>query len=30
MFGNDEMIDLSKAKKSLGEMEQKLNSLLKD
>jgi hypothetical protein len=30
MLGNDEMIDLSKAKKSLGEMEQKLNSLLKD
>jgi hypothetical protein len=30
MLGADEMIDLSKAKKSLGEMEQKLNSLLKD
>jgi hypothetical protein len=30
MIGDDEMIDLSKAKKSLGEMEQKLNSLLKD
>jgi hypothetical protein len=30
MFGDNEMIDLSKAKKSLGEMEQKLNSLLKD
>ena len=30
MLRDDEMIDLSKAKKSLGEMEQKLNSLLKD
>jgi len=30
MLGADEMIDLSKAKKSLGEMERKLNSLLKD
>jgi hypothetical protein len=30
MLGGDEIIDLSKAKKSLGEMEQKLNSLLKD
>jgi hypothetical protein len=30
MLADDEMIDLSRAKKSLGEMEQKLNSLLKD
>ena len=30
MLSDDEMIDLSRAKKSLGEMEQKLNSLLKD
>jgi hypothetical protein len=30
MIDQDDVIDLSKAKKSLGEMEQKLNSLLKD
>lgn len=30
MLDDDELIDLSKARKSLGEMEQKLNSLLKD
>jgi len=30
MIDGDEMIDLSKVRKSLGEMEQKLNSLLKD
>jgi len=30
MIDGDDMIDLSKGKKSLGEMEQKLNSLLKD
>ena len=30
MIDGDEIIDLSRAKKSLGEMEQKLNSLLKD
>jgi hypothetical protein len=30
MIDGDEMIDLSKGKKSLGEIEQKLNSLLKD
>jgi hypothetical protein len=30
MIDDDELIDLSKGRKSLGEMEQKLNSLLKD
>jgi hypothetical protein len=30
MIDDDDIIDLSRAKKSLGEMEQKLNSLLKD
>jgi len=30
MIDDDDMIDLSKARKSLGEMEQKLKSLLKD
>jgi hypothetical protein len=30
MIDEDDIIDLSRAKKSLGEMEQKLNSLLKD
>jgi hypothetical protein len=30
MIDKDDVIDLSRAKKSLGEMEQKLNSLLKD
>jgi hypothetical protein len=30
LIGKDEMIDLSKARKSLGEIENKLNSLLKD
>jgi hypothetical protein len=29
LFGNDETIDLSKGRESLGEMEEKLNDLLK-